>query len=96
MARGRKLRRLGLVTVVAAIVAVGAVVVLRQPMQRATGVNADVRPGGRAELDVPDGYMSAVFAEGLATPRSRGRPVGGQGGTVGTSDGSIPLRFVRH
>jgi glucose/arabinose dehydrogenase len=44
-------------------------VVLRQPLQRATGINADLGPGGRAELDVPDGYMSAVFAEGLATPR---------------------------
>ena len=62
-------RRLGLFTVVVAIVGVGAVVFLRQPLQRATGVNADLGPGGRAELDVPDGYMSAVFAEGLATPR---------------------------
>lgn len=62
-------QRLGLFTVVLAIVAIVAVVVLRQPLQRATGVNADVGPGGRAELDVPDGYMSAVFAEGLATPR---------------------------
>jgi glucose/arabinose dehydrogenase len=52
-----------------AIVAVGAVVVLRRPLQQATGVNADLGPGGRAELRVPDGYMSAVFAEGLATPR---------------------------
>jgi glucose/arabinose dehydrogenase len=62
-------QRLGLFTVVAAIVAIVAVVVLRQPLQRATGVNADIGPGGRAELDVPDGYMSVVFAEGLATPR---------------------------
>jgi glucose/arabinose dehydrogenase len=62
-------QRLGLFTVVLAIVAIVAVVVLRRPLQQATGVNADLGPGGRAELVVPDGYMSAVFAEGLATPR---------------------------
>ena len=56
-------------TLVAVVVAVIAVVVLRRPLQQATGVSADVGPGGRAELVVPDGYMSAVFAEGLATPR---------------------------
>lgn len=67
--RLRRVRRLGLFTVVLAIVAVVAVVVLRQPLQRATGINADLGPGGRAELDVPEGFMSAVFAEGLATPR---------------------------
>jgi glucose/arabinose dehydrogenase len=67
--RHRRLRNLALFGLVAAIVAVGAVVVLRQPLQRATGVNADLGPGGRAELDVPDGYEASVFAERLATPR---------------------------
>jgi len=67
--RSRRLRKLALFTLVAVLVAVIAVVVLRRPLQQATGVNADLGPGGRAELVVPDGYMSAVFAEGLATPR---------------------------
>jgi glucose/arabinose dehydrogenase len=67
--RPRRYRKLALFTLVAIVIAVIAVVMLRRPLQQATGVNADLGPGGRAELNVPDGYMSAVFAEGLATPR---------------------------
>lgn len=67
--RPRRFRNLALFALIAAVVAVIAVVGLRRPLQQATGVNADLGPGGRAELVVPDGYTSAVFAEGLATPR---------------------------
>jgi len=67
--RPQRFRKLALFTLVAFVVAVIAVVMLRRPLQQATGVNADVGPGGRAELVVPDGYKSAAFAEGVAVPR---------------------------
>ncbi len=65
----RRLRSLALFTLVAVAVVVMAVVTLRGPIQRATGVNVDVGAGGRAELTVPDGYQATVFAERLAGPR---------------------------
>jgi glucose/arabinose dehydrogenase len=67
--RNRRLRNLALFGLVAVIVAVGAVVILLRPFQQALGINADLGPGGRAELKVPDGYEASVFAERLATPR---------------------------
>jgi len=67
--RLRRAQRLGVFAVVMAIVAIVAIVVLRQPIQRVIGVNADLGPGGRAELTVPEGYVASVFAEGLSTPR---------------------------
>ena len=65
----RRLRNLALFALVAVVVTVGAVVVLRRPIQQAVGVNPDLGPGGRADLVVPDGFIASVFAEGLATPR---------------------------
>jgi glucose/arabinose dehydrogenase len=65
----RRLRNVALFALLAVAVAVGTVVVLRRPIEQAAGVSADLGPGGRAELVVPEGYVSAVFAEGLATPR---------------------------
>ena len=48
----------------------GAVIwTFRAQLAPALGVNADIGPGGRAELVVPSGYVASVFAEGLANPR---------------------------
>ena len=65
----RRLGRLGLVAVGAIVVATAVFVLLREPIQQAVGVSADIGPGGRAELGVPDGYVASVFTEGLNTPR---------------------------
>ncbi len=65
----RRIRNLGLFTLVAIVGVVLAIVVLRRPIQRVLGVDVDVGPGGRAELAVPDGYAAAIFAEGLVSPR---------------------------
>ena len=69
MAHRRRLRNLALFGLVAVFVVVGIVVVLRRPIEQTVGVSADLGPGGRAELVVPEGYEASVFAEGLATPR---------------------------
>lgn len=69
MAHRRRLRNLALFGLVAVFVVVGIVVVLRRPIEQAVGVSADLGPGGRADLVVPEGYEASVFAEGLATPR---------------------------
>jgi glucose/arabinose dehydrogenase len=66
--RGR-LRNIALFAVAAVVVLVGVVVVLRRPIEQAAGVSADIGPGGRAELIVPDGYVASVFTQGLQTPR---------------------------
>jgi glucose/arabinose dehydrogenase len=65
----RRFRNLALFALAAVVVAIFAVVLLRRPIQQAVGVNADLGPGGRAGLVVPEGYVASVFAEGLATPR---------------------------
>lgn len=69
MAHRRRLRNLALFGLVAVFVVVGIVVVLHRPIEQAVGVSADLGPGGRADLVVPEGYEASVFAEGLATPR---------------------------
>jgi glucose/arabinose dehydrogenase len=69
VAHRRRLRNLALFGLVAVFVVVGVVVVLRRPIEQAVGVSADLGPGGRADLVVPEGYEASVFAEGLATPR---------------------------
>lgn len=65
----RRLRNLALFAVVGIVAIVAAVVLLRRPIQQVIGVNADLGPGGRAELAVPEGYVASVFAEALSTPR---------------------------
>ena len=65
----RRIRNLGLFAIIATLVAIAAVVLLRPIVQRATGVNVDIGPGGFADLAVPDEYEVSVFAEGLASPR---------------------------
>jgi glucose/arabinose dehydrogenase len=67
--RSRRIRNLALFALLAAVVTIVAIVVLRRPIQQVMGVNVDLGPGGRAELIVPEGYASSVFAQGLASPR---------------------------
>ena len=65
----RRIRNLGLFALIGVVVVVGAVIVLRRPLQQVMGVNVDLGAGGRAELVVPEGYVATVFAERLASPR---------------------------
>ena len=62
----RRIRNLALFGIAALVVLGGLGFLLRQQL---SGVNFDAGPGGRAELALPSGYASMVFAEGLDGPR---------------------------
>jgi glucose/arabinose dehydrogenase len=65
----RRIRNLALFGIAVAAVLAGIVWVFRAELAPALGVNVDAGGGGRAELQVPDGYAASVFAEGLSDPR---------------------------
>ena len=65
----RRIRNLALFAIVALVVVGGLGYVFRAKLAPFLGVNVDAGPGGRAELQVPDGYAASVFAEGLDGPR---------------------------
>jgi len=65
----RRIRNLALFGIGVAAVLAGIVWVFRAELAPALGVNLDAGGGGRAELEVPDGYAASVFAEGLSGPR---------------------------
>src|SRR5918992_2403559 len=65
----RRIRNLALFGIAALVVLGGLGYLLRGQLSHFRGVNFDTGPGGRAELEVPDGYAASVFAEGLAGPR---------------------------
>jgi glucose/arabinose dehydrogenase len=79
MERGwmKRARNLVLFGLAAAAVAVVLVVVLRNTILKAAGINVDVGPGGEASLIVPAGFTASVFAEGLAGPRFMAVSAGG-------------------
>jgi glucose/arabinose dehydrogenase len=65
----KRIRNLALLGIAAAAVLIGLAFVFRQQLQPLLGVNVDTGGGGRAELNLPDGYDANVFAEGLRGPR---------------------------
>ena len=65
----RRIRNLALFGIGALVVLGGLGYLLRAQLSPLLGVNVDVGPGGRAELEVPEGYAASVFAEGLDGPR---------------------------
>ena len=65
----RRIRNLALFGIAALVVIGGLGYLLRAQLSPLLGVNFDAGPGGRAELEVPDGYAASVFAEGLSGPR---------------------------
>ena len=65
----RRVRNLALFAVAAAVVLLGGAYLLRSQLAPFLGINLDVGAGGRAELQVPDGFEATVFAEGLNGPR---------------------------
>jgi glucose/arabinose dehydrogenase len=65
----RRVRNLALFGIGAFAVLFGVGWILRAQLAPLWGVNLDAGAGGRAALQVPDGYQAAVFAEGLRGPR---------------------------
>ena len=65
----RRIRNLALFAIGAIAVLVGAIWIFRDQLAPFLSVNADAGEGGRAELQVPDGFEASVFAEGLSGPR---------------------------
>jgi glucose/arabinose dehydrogenase len=65
----RRVRNLALFGVVTLVLAVSLLWAFRSQISPFLGVNLDAGPGGRAELDVPPGYVADVFAQGLSNPR---------------------------
>jgi glucose/arabinose dehydrogenase len=65
----RRVRNLALFGIGAFAVLFGVGWILRAQLAPLWGVNLDAGAGGRAALQVPDGYQAAVFAEGLHGPR---------------------------
>lgn len=64
-----RIRNLAIVGIAALALLLGVGLALRSQLGPLLGVNFDTGPGGRAELAVPDGYTSSVFAQGLRGPR---------------------------
>ncbi len=64
-----RLRNLFLVGIGALALIVGLGWTFRAQLAPLLGVNVDAGSGGAAELRLPDGYASAVFADGLDDPR---------------------------
>lgn len=65
----RRLLNLLLVGVAVLILLAGLAWVFRDQLAPWLGVNVDGGTGGSAELQLPDGYVSDVFADGLEGPR---------------------------
>jgi glucose/arabinose dehydrogenase len=65
----RRVRNPALFAIGAFALLFGAGWLLRAQLAPLMGVNFDAGPGGRAALDLPDGYRASVFAEGLRNPR---------------------------
>jgi len=66
----RRARNLAAFGVAASLVLGGLAWAFRGPIfGQLFGVSFDTGPGGRASLEVPDGYTASVFAEGLDGPR---------------------------
>jgi glucose/arabinose dehydrogenase len=65
----RRIRNLALFGIATLAVLIGVVWIFRVQLAPFLGVNVDAGGGGRADLRLPDGYESSVFAEGLAAPR---------------------------
>jgi glucose/arabinose dehydrogenase len=65
----RRVRNLAIFGIVTLALAAGVIWIFRAQLAPALGVNLDAGPGGRAELILPAGYTSTVFAEGLSNPR---------------------------
>ena len=65
----RRARNLAIFAVVALGLLLGAAYLLRFQLAPLLGVNVDIGVGGRAALDLPEGYTAEVYAEGLAGPR---------------------------
>jgi glucose/arabinose dehydrogenase len=64
-----RVRNLALVAIGALALIIGLGWVFRAQLAPWLGVNVDGGGGGVAELRLPEGYASAVFAEGLENPR---------------------------
>jgi glucose/arabinose dehydrogenase len=65
----RRIRNLALFGIGVLALTVGLLWTFRVQLMPFLGVNFDIGPGGRAELQLPEGYAATVFAEGLANPR---------------------------
>ena len=65
----RRLRNLALFSIAAVAILVAIALLFRPQLGRLLGVNPDAGSGGAAQLQVPDGYESTIFAEGLDGPR---------------------------
>ena len=65
----RRLRNLGLFGAISLILIIGLTWTFRDRLAPWLGVNVDAGSGGAAELQLPDGYTSTVFADGLDNPR---------------------------
>jgi glucose/arabinose dehydrogenase len=65
----RRVRNLALFAIGAFALLFGVGWLLRAQLALIVGVNVDAGAGGRAELDLPEGYRASVFAEGLRNPR---------------------------
>jgi len=64
-----RLRNLALFGVLGLLVVIGLAWIFRGKLLPLAGVSLDTGPGGRAELMVPAGMKSSVFASGLRAPR---------------------------
>lgn len=65
----RRIRNLALAGVISLILVIGIAWIFRAQLSPFLGVSVDGGPGGLVEMELPDGYASAVFAEGLDGPR---------------------------
>ena len=65
----RRARNLLLFGIVVLILVIGLGWTFRAQLAPLLGVNVDAGEGGAAELQLPDGYASSVFADGLDGPR---------------------------
>lgn len=65
----RRILNLLLLGIAALILVIGLAWVFRDQLAPLLGVNVDTGSGGEATLDLPDGFASTVFAEGLSNPR---------------------------
>jgi glucose/arabinose dehydrogenase len=64
-----RVRNLALFAIGVLVVLAAMAYVFRVQLAPFLGVNFDAGTGGRAELELPAGYASSVYAEGLAGPR---------------------------
>ena len=65
----KRLRNLAVFGLISLILVIGIGWIFRDQLAPWLGVNVDGGTGGPAELQLPDGYASSVFADGLDNPR---------------------------